>query len=170
MKLKGPNKEKIKVRDGADFSRFEIHKSLKGQHISGAVFRGAYFSGRALDFGGTKTTGLKSCDFTDATLEGKSGVGQNFISFNGSLFNSARLLNLAFWCCDFRGVCLSNADLTGTTFTNCNFSNTDFSGALLQEEQLVNAFDDKEFSPYQRALQQKALLKQVYSGDRMSFD
>ena len=170
VKLSGPNGEKVKVQNGADFSGFEIDKSFVGRDIFGAVFRGAYFSARALDFSGTKATGLRSCDFTEAILEGTSGVGQSFISFDGSSFNGARLFNLAFWWCDFRGVSFSSADLTGTTFTNCNFTDADLSDALLSDEQLVNAFDDVTFNPVMQALKEKALMKQVYSGHRMNFD
>lgn len=170
MKLRGPNGEKVKVQDGANFSGFAIDDSLVGRDISNAVFRGAYFSGRALDFSGTKATGLRSCDFTEAIFEGTSGIGQSFISFDGSSFIGARLFDLAFWWCDFRGVSFSSADLTGTTFTNCNFTGADFSGALLLDEQLVNAFDDETFSPAMQALQEKAVMKQIYSGHRMNLD
>lgn len=170
MNLRGPDGKKVKVQNGADFSGFEIVKSFVGRDISSAVFRGAHFRGRALDFSGTNATGLRSCDFSYATLEGTSGVGQSFISFDGSSFNGANLFNLAFWWCDFRRVSFGSADLTGSTFTNCNFTGANFSDALLFDEQLVNAFDDETFNPALQALQEKALMKQVYSGHRMNFD
>lgn len=143
MKLRGPNGEKVKYRDGADFSDFQINDRIWREGIRNASFRGARLFGSAI--ASDSIGAFRDCDFTDATIEIWPGGKAKYLIVERCNFEGATI-NVPFEWCNFAESSFRGANLTGTEFRHCNFSYADFSGALITEQQFRYPYDEPEFN------------------------
>lgn len=142
------SKEQLQLAD-YEFCRFISCKFPKAD-LSEFGFIDCEFEGCDLSMTKLYGTTIRDCRFKECKLIGLQFDSCNDFSFsadfescnlNLSSFFGVKLNNRTFKNCSLQEVDLTQADLKGTVFDNCDLSNATFSATLLQKADLATSYN-----------------------------